>query len=59
MFRARIGTGVMDMSDIFDDLEMYVCITHQCLVPCNTGDNHLISNWNADVQKILNIMEKT
>ena len=41
-----------------EDLETYVCITHQTVCPCNKGEQHLISNWKADVKKILSIMEK-
>ena len=41
-----------------DDNEVYVCITHQCIAPCEEGDNHLISNWAADVRKIMKLMEK-
>lgn len=36
----------------------YVCITHQTVAPCNDGDKHLISNWNTDVKKILDLIEK-
>ena len=41
-----------------DDLETYVCITHQCLVPCEEGQHHLISNWYTDVNKILELMKE-
>jgi len=40
-----------------EDFENYVCITHQTLCPCNEGEQHLISNWAADVRKILKMME--
>lgn len=36
---------------------VYVCITHKQVIPCDGGDQHLISNWKADVDKILETME--
>jgi len=47
------------IDDIFEDSDIYVCITHKQLMPCTDGDHHLVSNWVSDVQKILKIMEKT
>jgi hypothetical protein len=41
-----------------ENLETYVCITHHSLVPCEQGENHLISNWNTDVNKILKLMRE-
>jgi len=46
-----------DYSDNFEESGIYVCITHQMILPCETGDHHLVSNWVSDVQKILKIME--
>jgi hypothetical protein len=47
----------MDMNEVFEDSETYVCITHQVLLPCENGEHHLISNWMIDVNKILKDME--
>ena len=47
------------INDIYEDLDKYVCKTHQQLIPCIGDGNHLVSNWVSDVQKILKIMEKT
>jgi hypothetical protein len=44
--------------DILDDDSEYVCITHQCFLPCEKGDHHLVSNWIADVYRIRKSMEK-
>lgn len=44
--------------NIYDDESTYVCITHQCILPCEDGDNHLISNWKSDVEKILRTVKK-
>jgi hypothetical protein len=41
-----------------EESDIYVCITHQTIVPCDQGEHHLISNWLVDVQKILETMEK-
>ena len=46
------------MVDVHDESEEYVCITHQCLIPCEKGDSHLISNWKSDVEKIKRLMRK-
>lgn len=46
------------MHNINEDEDIYVCITHQSVCPCDKGDKHLISNWTADVKKILSLMEK-
>ena len=46
-------------NDVYEDSEIYVCITHRELMPCEKGDHHLVSNWISDVQKILKIMERT
>lgn len=44
--------------NIYDDHEsLYVCITHKCILPCQDGDNHLISNWKSDVEKILRMVK--
>jgi hypothetical protein len=40
-----------------EDCAKYVCITHQTMFPCTRGDQHLLSNWSADVKKIISIME--
>lgn len=45
-----------DNVDIFDEDDVYVCITHQSIAPCEQGDKHLISNWQADVVKILSVI---
>jgi hypothetical protein len=47
-----------NQADINEDSEIYVCITHQRVVPCDEGDHHLISNWVVDVKKIMRLMEK-
>jgi hypothetical protein len=47
------------ISDIYEDSDTYVCITHKQLMPCIEEGSHLVSNWVSDVQKILKIMEKT
>jgi hypothetical protein len=39
--------------DIFENHESYVCISHNCLIPCLVGDKHLVSNWPSDVAKVL------
>ncbi len=44
--------------DVHTNGEVYVCISHATIVPCEEEGQHLISNWLADVQKILEIMEK-
>lgn len=36
-----------------EESDIYVCITHKCIIPCQEGDRHLVSNWPADVRKIL------
>lgn len=41
----------------FEESSTYVCIMHQKILPCEIGEHHLVSNWVADVQKILKIME--
>ena len=41
------------MVTVHDDEDIYVCITHQCVVPCTVGEHHLISNWKTDVEKIM------
>jgi hypothetical protein len=46
------------MENIDDDSDVYVCITHQKIVPCEEGEQHLISNWASDVKKILSIIER-
>jgi len=46
------------ISDIYEDSDTYVCITHKQLMPCIEGQNHLVSNWITDVTKILNVMEE-
>lgn len=38
--------------------ELYVCITHQSIAPCEVGEYHLLSNWTSDVHKILKMIEK-
>lgn len=48
----------MMMKEFEEDNEIYVCITHQCVVPCENGERHLISNWTVDVKKVLSLMEK-
>jgi hypothetical protein len=40
------------------DNSIYVCITHRTICPCDKGENHLLSNWYADVKKIKELMEK-
>lgn len=40
------------------DNSIYVCITHRTIWPCEEGDNHLLSNWNTDVKRIKDLMEK-
>lgn len=44
--------------DIINDDTEYVCITHQCFLPCEEGEHHLISNWVTDVYRIRKSMEK-
>lgn len=44
------------MVDIFEDDSQYVCISHNFIVPCPMGDNHLVSNWPSDVAKVLDII---
>jgi len=44
--------------DIHDDDSEYVCITHQCFLPCEKGENHLVSNWVSDVYRIRKMLEK-
>lgn len=39
--------------NIDDNDSIYVCITHQCVLPCEQGESHLVSNWKSDVEKIL------
>jgi len=46
------------MSDVYDESDEYVCITHQCYIPCEKGEHHLISNWKIDVDKIKRLMDK-
>ena len=46
------------MQDINDDEDVYVCITHQSFIPCEKGEQHLISNWKTDVDKIKKIMKE-
>ena len=46
------------VNDVFEDSGIYVCITHQRLLPCDEGQYHLVSNWIVDVTKILNMMEE-
>lgn len=46
------------MHTVYDDSDIYVCITHGTIIPCDEGDHHLISNWASDVGKILKDMEK-
>jgi len=41
-----------------EDSDIYVCITHQCVTPCEMGEHHLISNWISDVDKILKLIEE-
>lgn len=36
-----------------DESDIYVCITHRCIIPCPDGEHHLVSNWPSDVRKIL------
>ena len=43
---------------IDEDEHIYVCITHQHELPCDDGENHLISNWKSDVEKILRMVNK-
>jgi hypothetical protein len=44
------------MINVYNDDSIYVCITHQCVIPCVEGDQHLISNWKSDVEKILEMV---
>lgn len=48
-----------EYNDDFEESSIYVCITHQQVLPCETEKYHLVSNWISDVQKILKIMERT
>lgn len=41
------------MVSIFEDDSEYVCVSHNMLIPCPMGDNHLVSNWPTDVAKVL------
>ena len=45
------------MNQIHDNSEIYVCITHHTITPCDKGEHHLISNWKSDVKKILSLIE--
>ena len=36
-----------------EDSDIYVCITHLCVIPCGQGDYHLVSNWPPDIKKVL------
>jgi hypothetical protein len=44
--------------DVHQNADLYVCISHGTIAPCEHEGQHLISNWAADVQKILETMEK-
>lgn len=44
------------MINIHEDDSIYVCITHMCVIPCLQGEQHLISNWKTDVDKILEMV---
>lgn len=46
----------MDMCS--NDSGIYVCITHQKMIPCEEGEHHLISNWKPDVDKILELIKE-
>lgn len=46
------------MYNIHDEDGEYVCITHQCVIPCEEGEYHLVSNWAADVNRIRKIIER-
>lgn len=43
---------------IHTDGDVYVCISHKTIAPCQEEGQHLISNWVVDVKKILEMMEK-
>lgn len=43
--------------NIFSDDVDYVCISHLQKIPCEGGENHLISNWPSDVAKVLDSMQ--
>ena len=45
------------VDNIFDDAELYVCITHKVITPCDEDGYHLVSNWPSDVKKILDIID--
>lgn len=44
--------------DVFDNSDIYVCITHQRILPCDEETYHLVSNWIVDVTKILNSIKE-
>ena len=46
------------MENLNDDLDIYVCITHHRVCPCQEEGKHLISNWAIDVRKIISLMEE-
>lgn len=43
---------------VHKDSELYVCISHQVVAPCEEEGQHLISNWKPDVEKILEIIRE-
>jgi len=44
--------------NIHENGDIYVCISHQVVAPCNEEGQHLISNWKADVEKILSLIKE-
>lgn len=39
-------------------MNTFVCISHLSQWPCNAGEYHLLSNWPADIKKVVdNISE--
>lgn len=45
--------------DLFDEDEQYVCISHMNIVPCSSGEHHLVSNWPVDVARVLDRIQES